>query len=151
MALGDINVYPQFKLGNQKGTTNIAGLNLESGNVKVAVMKNTWVPSTNFTTDDFYSDVSANQVATATGYTGPITLTTPTAALNGNNANFDADDVTIPQDAAGFTDGRWVLFFYDTGTAATSALIAYGDLGADKSITTSALQLNWNANGIFSW
>ena len=151
MALGDINVYPQFKLGNMKATANISGLDLTAGNVKVAVMKNTWVPATNFVTDDFWADISANQVATATGYTGPIAIATPAAALSGNDSNFDGDDITIPQDAAGFADGRYIAIFYDSTVEATSALLGYGDLGADKSIVTSALQLNWNVDGILSW
>lgn len=155
MATGDLNTYPQFKLGNMNNTTNIAGLDLTSGNVKVAVMKNTWVPATNFTTDDFLSDITlaTYQVATGTGYTGPIALVSPTTVLNGNDAEFRANTITIPLDATGFTDGRWILVYYDTTVEATSAVLAYGDLGGDKSIQTSSLLLDWNGanNVLFRW
>ena len=152
MATGDIVTYPQFKLGNLNNTTNIAGLDLTLGNVKVAVLKNTWNPVTNFNAIQFMDHVSIAlatfQDATGTGYTGPIALTTPTATLNASDqAELRAADITIPLDATGFTDGRYLVFFYDTGTPGTSAVIGYGDLGADKSIQTSSLLLDWSNVG----
>lgn len=161
MATGDITTYPQFRLGQLKNTTNIAGLDLTSGNVDVAVLKNTWNPATNFNAIQFMDHASialtTYQVATATAYTGPIELTTPTAVLNASDEpELRADDVTIALDASGFTDGRYLVFFYNTGTPGTSAVIAWGDLGADKSIVTSSLQLDWSnvgdaSNTILRW
>lgn len=152
MATGDIVSYPQFRLGMMLHTTNIGDKNLTDGNVKVAVLKNTWNPATNFTTIQFMDNaavaLATYQVATGTSYTGPIALANPTAVLNASNLpEFRADDVVIAVDGSGFTDGRYLIFFYDTGTPATSAVIAYGDLGADKSITTSSLKLDWSNTG----
>ena len=151
MAAGDIFTYPQFRLGQLLHTTNIGDRDLTDTNVKLAVMKNTWTPSTNYTTDDFLSDMplATYQVATGTGYTGPITLTTPTAVLNASNLpEFRADDITIPVDASGFTDGRWWIVYYDNASVeATSPVICYGDFGADKSIQTSSLQIDFSNVG----
>lgn len=149
MALGDINVYPAFKLATMKGDVSI---DFDSDLIKVAVMSSvgSYDPGTNFATDNNWDDVSANQVGTAGGYTGPITLTTLTTSQNGNDAEFLADDVTIPQNASGFTDGRWIMLFYDSTVASTSTLIGYGDLGADQSIATANYTLNWGT-AIFRW
>ena len=150
MATGDILTYPQFRLGQFKHTTNIGDRDLTDGNVKLAVMKNTWNPVTNFTTDDFLSDITlaTYQVATNVGYTGPITLTGVTAVLNASNLpEFRAADITIPLDASGFTDGRYWLVYYDSTLEATSPVICYGDFGADKSIVTSSLQIDFSNVG----
>jgi len=161
MATGDLITYPQFKLGKLKGTTNIAGLDLTDGNLKVAVLKDTFNPATNFTAIQFMNHASivltTFEVAKNTAYTGPITLLSPTAVLNASDIpELRADDYTIAKDTGGFTDGRYLVFFYDTGTPATSAVVAYGDLGAVKAITTSSLQLDWSnvgdaVNTILRW
>lgn len=150
MAVGDILTYPQFRLGQLLHTTNIGDRDLTDGNVKLAIMKDTWTPSTNYTTDDFLSDIvlATYQVATGTGYTGPITLVSPSAILNTSNLpEFRANDITIPLDGTGFTDGRWWLVYYDGGTEATSPVICYGDFGTNKSIQTSSLQIDFSNTG----
>lgn len=152
MAIGDFVSYPQFRLGNLLGTLNLTDLDLTDGNLKVAVLSNTADPTTNWSVISFmdHADINlaAHEVNLATGYDGPIVLITPTAVLNASDIpELRADDYTIPLDAGGFSDGRWIILFYDTGTPATSAVIAYGDLGADRSNVNASIKLDWNNVG----
>lgn len=88
------------------------------------------------------------QVSTGgTEYTGPITLSY-TGALSGGKFVFDATDVTINQDASGFTDARWGIIFNDT--SAGKEAIAFIDLGSGRSIVTGPLTITWNASGVLT-
>ena len=157
MAAGDIAFYNKFKFAQIDGDANAAlsGTPVTFGagadTIKVAVMTASYVADTgDATTQEHWDDVSANQVATGTGYTGPITLASPTVTMTSGVVKFDANDVVIPQDASGFANGRYIVFYKVGGTDATSPLIAWGDLGATKSITGGSLTFQWNSNGIFT-
>jgi hypothetical protein len=69
------------------------------------------------TAHDFYNDVSAGTVGDAIALTG---VTTTDGAL-------DCDPFTIPSVSGGSSEA--MVFFVDTGNAATSPIIAYIDAG----------------------
>jgi len=94
------------------------------------------------------TNMSTNQVATATAYTGPITLGSPAWTLASGKAKLDATDVTVAQDAGGFTNARWGIL-YDNG-ATNKNCIGWVDLGSDRSIVTGPLTITWNASGILT-
>lgn len=60
------------------------------------------------------TNFATNQVALATGYAGPVTLSTKTWSLVSNVPTFRADVVTIPQDAGGFADAAYGIIYNDT-------------------------------------
>ena len=60
----------------------------------------------------------------------------------------DAADVSLAQDASGFTDARWGII-YDDGSSNKLA-IAFLDLGGDTSIADASLDITWNASGILT-
>jgi hypothetical protein len=43
-----------------------------------------------------------------------------------------------------------VVIYKDTGTASTSPIVCYLDLGADKSSSASNFTLQWDSNGILT-
>lgn len=157
MAAGDITFYNKFKFGQIDGDANgaLSGMPVTfdsaGDTIKVAVMTASYVADTgDASTQEHWDDISTNQVPTGTGYTGPISLSTMTTTMSAGVVTFDAADVVIPLDASGFTTGRYIAFYKVGAGDATSPLIAWGDLGATKSITGGSLTFQWNANGIFT-
>lgn len=155
MAAGDITFYNNYKLathdGDAGGALSSFPVVFGTDTIKIRVLANTFTPDfLNSTIQEHEDDISGAEVATGTGYTGPITLGTETITETAGVVTYDALDVTIPQDATGFTDGRYIVFYKDSGTPATSPLICIGDLGADQSITGGDLKFIWGAGGIFT-
>jgi len=153
MAAGDVTAFDKW-LAAQADAATLSGspVDFDTDTIKIVVLDSTYTPDTSDTSvTEHFDDISAKEVATATSYTGPITLASSTVTLTTGKTTFDAADVTIASDAGGFTDGRYIVFYKDTGTPATSPLIAVGDLGSNQSIVTGALLLTWGANGIITW
>ncbi len=156
MASGDLTTYKNWLLAQADGD---AGAKLSSTPVdfntdtlKIVVLDNTFVPDTaSSTVQEHFDDISAKEVATATSYTGPITLASITATESAGVVTFDAADISILTDAGGFTNGRYIVLYKDSGTPATSPLIAVGDLGVDRDITGADLNFTWSASGIITW
>lgn len=98
--------------------------------LKVALVTSAYTPSR--ATHDFWDDVSANEVSGSNYTSKGIALTSRTLTVAGNLLTFGAADITWSQHATGFSNARTAIFFNDTGTAGTSALIAYGDLTVDR-------------------
>lgn len=95
------------------------------------------------------TNLSTNAVATATAWTGPVTLASVTWTIATGTPTFDAaDPSTIAQDASGFTDARWGVFFNDSD--AGKRALAYLDLGSARSIVTGPLSITFNASGILT-
>ena len=106
-----------------------ASINFTSDTIKVALVKNTYPQ--NLTTDEFYSTISAYVVGT------PQTL----SGKSVTSGVFDASDVTFSAVAAGDTCEALVIY-KDTGSAATSPLIAYIDTATGLPLTTNGGDLN---------
>jgi len=102
-------IYPKAKEQMLQG-----GINLSTGNVKVALIDlGTYTYSA---AHEFFSSV--------TGVVGtPVTLTTKTFV----NGVFDADDVTFTSVTGATAEA--LIIYIDTGTAGTSRLILFQDVG----------------------
>lgn len=99
-------------------------------------------------TQDFIADVSANE-ASGTGYTaGGQTLANVTVTERdaSNDAILDADDPSWPNSTI---TARYVCFYIDTGTPATSPIISIQDLGSEQSSNSGAFTLQIPAGGLF--
>lgn len=129
-------LYPKWKEQLLQFTANN---NLSAGTVKVALV-DTGVYTYN-AADQFYTSVSAAVVGT------PQTIGSKTFA----NGVFDGADVTFPS-VTGATVEALVLYI-DTGSAATSPLVAYIDTsvtGLPVTPNGGNISVTWNASGIFA-
>jgi len=128
-------LYPKWKEQLLQFTANN---NLSAGTVKVALVTAGYTYSA---TDQFYSSVSASVVGT------PQTIGSKTftdGVFSGSNVTFTA--VTGSQVTK-------LVIFIDTGTAATSPVVAYIDTGVTNLPVTpngGDISITWNASGIFA-
>lgn len=128
-------LYPKWKETVMQGTANTS----LAGTLKVALVDTgTYTYSS---AHQFYSSV--------TGVAGtPVTLASKTYT----NGVFDAADVTFTAVALG-NNLEALVFYVDTGTAATSPLVAYLDTGITNMPVTpngGDISVTWNASGIFA-
>lgn len=115
-----------------------ANNNLSAGAVKVALVTAGY---TYTSSDQFYSSVSASVVGT------PQTLGTKTFA----NGVFDGADVNFT--AVTGSQVVSLVLYIDTGSAATSPLVAFIDTGVTNLPVTpngGDIAITWNASGIFA-
>lgn len=139
------NKYNKFLLGQMGG---VNAVDFDTDTIKVALFTNAHVPAP--TTATYFSDL-ANEV-TGAGYTaGGATLSGVTLTEAAGAVTFDASDVTWAANASGFATARYAVIYKATGTPGTSRLIAYIDLGVDKTNVGGDLVLQWSASGIMIW
>jgi hypothetical protein len=95
-------------------------------------------------TDDFYDDINTGLIDTVE------TLATKTIGSVAAGV-FDADNVTFTAVSGASVES--VNIFKDTGTPATSNLIAYFDTGTGLPVTPNGgdITVTWNASGIFTF
>lgn len=141
MARGDIHWFNRALLDCGKKLHD-----LSADTLKLGIVDNTTVPGVN-TADPRWgaggtTDLSANEVATATGYAGPITLASKTFTQVSNIPTLRADVVTIAQDASGFTDAYWGVIYNDTDTGKRA--LAYVDLGGPIGNVSGDAIIDWN-------
>lgn len=144
MARGDIKWFAQglYDLCNKIH-------DLDSDDIRMGIVTNSTVPAVNTSGPHWGGTGTTNfattQVATATAYTGPIALGTESLALTSTGVQFRiSSDVTVAQDASGFTDGYWGIIYNNTD--ANKRAIAYVDLGGPVSIASGALSFGWNGS-----
>jgi hypothetical protein len=113
-------VYPAYKESLLSALT--------SGTVKAALMKSSAAYNA---AHDFYDDISADVLATVT-----VTGKSVTAGV------FDAGDVTFSAVAGGNT-GDAIVLYIDSGSAATSRLIAWID-GNSLSTNGGNITVTWS-------
>jgi hypothetical protein len=137
--------YDAFKTAQHNGNA----LDFDSGTtLKLALVTSSYTP--NRATHDFWDDVVANEVSGTNYPAGGVALTTKTLTISNNILTFDADDITINQDAGGFTNARYaILYNDDPGGDASSRLVAYNDLVSDRGNVSNNLLLQFT-NGIFT-
>jgi len=156
MAAGDITFYNKFMQATIDGDANTAlssmPVDFDADTINVGILTSTHTPDTgDATVQEHWDDVSTNEVATGSTYSaGGPTLANDDVTLSSGTVTYDADDLAVLQDATGFTNGRYAILYKDSGTPATSPLIASLDLGADQDITGGDLVFAWNTNGIFT-
>lgn len=149
MARGDVHLFAAFELATKNGVA----VNLATDSIKMGIVNNTIVPTVGTALPTWgtagTTNLSANEVPAGTSYVaGGVALTgqayTEAAGVN----TFTAANVTIAQDATGFTTGYYGIL-YDA-TDANKHCIGFVDLGGPVSIQGGPLSINWNAAGIFT-
>lgn len=129
-------LYPKWKEQLLQFTANN---NLSAGTVKVALIDTgTYTYSS---ANQFYSSASAAAVGT------PQTIGTKTFT----NGVFDGADVTFTAVTGSSVEA--LVLYVDTGSAATSPLVAYIDTsvtGLPVTPNGGDITITWNASGIFA-
>lgn len=137
-------IYNKFK-GEVGGASIFNWADNTGITIKALLVTSTYVPDKDL--HEFLDDVT-NEI-TGTGYTqGGKAITNRSITVDNatDMAKYDGDDVQWLD--ATFT-ARGAVVYMDTGTPATSLLVAYLDFGVDKSIAGGSFTLQFGANGVF--
>lgn len=137
---------PDVKYNNGKEALLNGDIDLTNDTIKLALFPNTY--TVNIDTQQFWSDVSGSEIS-GTNYTaGGNALAGKTVTQNNttDRAVFDANDVVFTN--VTLSNCRYGVLYKDTGTPATSPLIAQFDWGADQSPSGVDFTVVWNASGI---
>lgn len=130
-----------FTYSNFKSGLMTEQHNLTSDTLKVALVSGTYTPTHSHTS--YTSNVASHEVA-GSGYTvGGVALTSKVLVGGDNYFYLDADNVSW--NPSTITASGAVVY---NDTHASKALIAYIDLGQNRSSTNGNFQLTWSANGI---
>lgn len=136
-------VYPKckekFMNPGTLGTTSGTAVDLIDDTIKIALVDTDIY--TYSSAHEFYSSVSTAVVGT------PVTMTSKTAT----DGVFDAADVTFTSISGNSIEA--LVIYKDTGTAATSSLVAYIDFVASGLPVTpngGNITVSFNASGIFA-
>ena len=125
-------------------------VNFSSDTIKMALLASTYTPDID--SDEFFADISANELTTAGGYTaGGATLAGKAVSTDttDNEGVLDCTDPTWTADGTGFTC-RYAVLYKDTGDEATSPLIAYWDFGGDQNPVSVNFNLVVNVEGLIN-
>ena len=148
MASGDFKWFAQglHDLGNKIH-------DLDSDSFQMGIITTAATPAVNTAAPHWAgtgtTNFATNQVVTTgTSYTGPIALSAESWTLGATGAAMDCGDVSLAQDASGFTNGRWGIVYNNTD--ANKRAIGYIDLGSDRSLVAGSLTITMNASGILS-
>lgn len=150
MARGDLTVFNEFtvSLAEKK-------INLETDTIKLALIDNTVTPTVNAASPQWGAgsdeDYDGHEVGTGGGYTaGGLTVSGPELVRSAAVATFDDDDsnLSLAQNASGFTDAYWGILYSDTAT--NKDCIAFIDLGGPVSEVAGPIAINFNASGILT-
>lgn len=97
------------------------------------------------------SDIVANALATANGYTNPgQNLTTPTWVESGGTVTFDAADQVWTASGGSIGPARHMVIYSDTASAPVDALMLNINFGQDETAGDGTdFRVNFNASGIF--
>jgi len=126
--------------------TDVVYIEHETDTFKIAMTTVTYTP--NRATHQHFDNIT-NEV-TGTNYTaGGNACANPAVTVSANVIKFDSDDPTTwSQSGTGFSDARIAVLYKDTGTAATSNLVAYNDFGASKGNVDGDFTIELDADGI---
>ena len=149
-----ISVYNKFRAtitGGETAQSANSPVDYLSDGVNLALVTNTYTPS--LTADDYWNDVVANELATASGYTANGVATgSKTVAESSGTATYDAADPSWTFTAnVAFRYG----VFYDR-TPATDAtrplmfLVDFVGSGSNLSVPASVFTVTLNASGLFT-
>lgn len=124
-------------------------VNFLSDNIKVALVKDTWVP--NQDTNQYWADVTpASNEVVGTGYTaGGAALASKTVSYDSttNKTKITAANAQWP---ASTLTARYAVIYDDSpATNATKPVLGYVDFGANQSTSNTTFEIVWSTSGIF--
>lgn len=147
MAAGTIKWFAQglLDLGNKIH-------NLSSDTLKLGIVTTGTVPAVDTAAPHWggtgTTNFASTQVATAgTSYTGPKTLASVAWTNVSNVPTLRATDITMAQDASGFTNGAYGIIYNDTDT--NKRALGYVELssGGSLSLVAGSVTIDWGGAG----
>ena len=136
-------IYNSFK--SKIGTINWADAGID---IRVMLMSSAYAPDIDNEVWKSDVDLSGEEIS-GTGYTAGGTLLIGRAIIDDPTndwAEYDGTDTVWPTSTI---TARGAVVYMDTGTPATSPVIAYIDFGTDKVSTAGDFTVIWNADGVF--
>lgn len=141
MATGTITLYNNAKLKMMDGT-----IDLDSHNFKIILLNSSHAFNAAHTQ---LSDVTANQLATANGYTqNAKALSGISLTQSGGTVTFDASDVSWTAAGGDITASYAVV--YDDDTTGDLLLFNLSFSAPETAGTGTNFNIIWNASGIFT-
>ena len=123
----------------------LGNINLESDTIKLAPMKTTFTP--NYTTQNFYSDVSGDIASGAS----PITLSSVTFNIDTGNSRVEFDSANISVANQTFTTNKFVIYENQSGVDSTSVLLCCIEFTEGTlSPVSGTFAITVNAEGFYS-
>ena len=128
---------------------------LDGDDWRLGIVTNATVPAVNTPAPHWggtgTTNFAANQVATAgTSYTGPQVLTGESWTLGATGATMDFADITLAQDASGFTNGAYGIIYNNTDANKRAiGFIEISSTGA-ASLVTGSVSITMNASGVLA-
>jgi hypothetical protein len=96
------------------------------------------------------TNLSSNEVTPGGNYSaGGVTLSNISLGESGGTVTFDADPVTIAQNASNPTNARWMIVYSDTST--NKDCLGALDLGGTTDLSAGGFSATPNASGILTW
>ena len=122
----------------------LGNIDLESDTIKLKYMATTYTPDV--TTENWLSDVSASEASGAP----TETLANVDVRIDTGNLRVEVDADNVTEDSISTSTNKFIIY-KDTGTAATSPLIACIDI-TEGTLTpvSGTLALVFNAEGLFA-
>jgi hypothetical protein len=111
-------------------------------NDDITVSLHTSAYTPNQDTDDFFNDAT-NEVSGGNYARQDLTTSAPAPDTATNTVALGASDTTFPNLTATF---RYVVIWKDTGTASTSPLLGFMDVGA-QSVSATNFVIDWSDTG----
>lgn len=135
-------VYNSFKKKIMDGS-----IDLDTDTIKIALVTSSYTPSAD--NDDFWDDVSANEVANSGTYAaGGATLTVTVSQDNTDDEGvFDATDVSW---TSATITARYAVIYKSSGVSSTSPLICLIDFGSNQSSSAGTFAITFAAEGILN-
>lgn len=121
------------------------GFNMGSDTFKVILLNNSHTYTAGNTV---YSDISANELSTANGYTNTgVALGSVTSTYSGGTYTFDAADTSWTASGGAITAYHAVIY----NTTVSNKLVCSINFGGVQTAADGAVfKLVWNASGIFT-
>jgi hypothetical protein len=137
-----------FDKFREKLLSHVDPIDFDADDIRVALLTNSYTPDR--TADEFWDDVSANEVSGAGYTTDGELLTTKVIAVDGTGhfGVLTADDITW---ASSTLTAHYAVVYKDSGTPSTSPLVGYIDFASDESTVSADFKLTWpvaSAGGI---
>jgi len=151
MATGTLIVFNEFVVSLAEGKVN-----LETDDIRLGLIDNVVTPTVDAATPSWAAgsdeDYDGNEVAPQAGDypTGGFVITGPVFTRTVAVGKFDDDgtDISIAQNAGGFTDAYWGILYSFTSTEKNA--IAFLELGGPVSQVAGPITISWNASGILT-
>jgi len=138
VATGDSQFYGKTAQGLMNGGITI---DFDTDTIKVGLVTSSYTPDVD--ADDFWDDVSANEISDATYTAGGETLSV-TVSYDAANNRAEADATDPSWTFTGTPSPAYAILWKDTTTASTSPLIGYWELSGNP---VSGLTLQFDAEG----